>query len=98
MRKDLGSGRDLTGSVRSFRLVHTEAHFQCHLEVAESLVFDVSADVGDLEPIEIVKRVRSSLDGATDSIIDPRFGRTDDLADGVSIFSHDEFMPSAQGF
>ena len=87
----------IDGSVRSFRLVQTEANLQRHLKVAEPLVFDVSTDAGDFEPIEVVRRTRRSLDGSTDSIINPSLRRTDDFADGVGVFGHNEFMPNRTG-
>src|SRR5689334_6603578 len=69
-------------------LVEPEADLQRDLEAAAA-VLDPAADVGDLEPVQVVQGPRGAGHGPPDRVVDAVGGRADDLADGVDVVCHE---------
>ncbi len=77
------------GTPRSFVVLETEADLHAHLVVtdricgAREVVGDVSADLRDLEPVEVAKGARGAVDAVADGLVDPVRRGADDLGDSV---------------
>src|SRR3954451_10983068 len=78
-----------TAPGHSIVIVETEAHLNRHLEGADRLTCEVPTDVGDFEPIEVVKRLRSASGRALNCVVYPVRRGPDDLCHSVHVLGHD---------
>src|SRR5690625_465688 len=68
--------------------LEAEAHLQADLEMPDLAILHVSADLGDLEPVQVAQRFVRPPDGVADRIVDALCGGADDLSDSVRVIAH----------
>src|SRR5579872_6431597 len=74
------------------RLV-SQAELHLYLVVIDLAVDDVAADLGHLEPFEIAKRFRRSVDAVADRLVEAAARAADDLGDAVDMIVHRSLRP-----
>jgi hypothetical protein len=66
----------------------SEANLDSHLEVIDLAVANVTANLSDLEPIQVTQRLCRTLDAVSDGRIDALSGCADDFSDAVCAIRH----------
>ncbi len=59
------------------------------LEVLDGAVVEMTADLGDLEPVEAAQGRAGALDAVADGVVETLLGGADDLGDAVCVVAHE---------
>src|SRR5216683_4330131 len=78
-------------------VVQRETGLQRNLVVAHLALLDMAARLDDLEPSQMLYRLRGPCDGALNRILDAGLGGADEFDDLVDMVLHGDALLSAKG-
>src|SRR5688500_15395810 len=70
-------------------VLEAEADLHADLEVLDDPVLGLSADLGDLEPVDVAQGLAGALDAVADRLVDAVGRGADDLRDAIGAVGHD---------